>query len=279
LARTQHSTEVSPTGTRFACRVEYNGESYNGWQSQLGDHVATIQDLVESALSKIAGCDVKIHCAGRTDSGVHGHAQIIHFDAPVPRSCKAWVAGGNTHLPRDIRIHWAVVVDETFHARHSATSRRYRYFIANTAIRSALLSGRVTWHRRPLDEQRMHDSAQCLLGEQDFSAFRASSCQSVSPMRNVHSLRVWRQSDLIVIELRANAFLHHMVRNIAGTLMAVGDGRRPVDWVEELLQGRDRTRAAETASAEGLYLVDVAYPSHFGLPESPEGPALLAMGI
>ncbi len=183
--------------------------------------------------------------------------------------------GGNTHLPRNIRIHWAVPVAGDFHARFSARARRYRYVIANTSIRPALLQAQVTWHRRELDALAMHTAAQALLGEQDFSAFRAATCQSRTPMRNAQFITVKRRGDLIILEILANAFLHHMVRNIAGSLLAVGDGRKPPQWIAELLQGRDRRAAAETAPANGLYLVDVEYPAHFGLPPTPFGPMLL----
>ena len=217
-------------------------------------------------------------CAGRTDTGVHGFAQIIHFDAPVARSAKAWVLGVNANLPFDIRVHWAVVVQADFHARFSALARRYRYVIANTPVRPALLGRQLTWQRQPLDASIMHREAQHLLGERDFSAFRAAACQSSSPMRNVHSVSVVRRGELIVIDIKANAFLHHMVRNIAGSLMAVGSARKPPGWIRELLILGDRTVAADTAAADGLYLVDVEYPAHFALPVTPYGPLLLAPG-
>ena len=271
------SVEPVPADTRIACRIEYDGYSYNGWQTQPHPGVVTVQNELEKALADIAATSVRVHCAGRTDSGVHAFAQIIHFDAPVPRSCKAWVMGGNASLPDDIRIHWAIPVAQTFHARFSAESRCYRYVIANTPIQSALLRRQVTWHRRPLDEQAMHAAAQTLLGEQDFSAFRAASCQSNSPMRNVHSIEVKRCGDLVVLEVVANAFLYHMVRNIAGAMLAVGDRRKPVEWIAELMEGRDRRLGAETAPASGLYLAGVEYPALFGLPPTPFGPVFLGI--
>jgi tRNA pseudouridine38-40 synthase len=200
---------------------------------------------------------------------------VIHFDAPVARSSKAWVIGGNANLPADIRIHWAVSVAGYFHARFSALARRYRYVIANTGVRPALLQAHVAWYRRPLDVAAMHSAAQALLGEQDFSAFRAASCQSRTPMRNVEFITVERQGELVIVEILANAFLHHMVRNIAGALLVVGDGRKPQHWIGELLAGRNRKVAADTAPASGLYLVDVEYPGEFNLPPTPYGPALL----
>lgn len=235
----------------------------------------TVQDTLELALAEIASTPVRVHCAGRTDSGVHAFTQIIHFDAPVTRSCKAWVIGGNTNLPRDIRIHWAIPLASEFHARFSAKARRYRYVIANTPIRPALLQAQVTWYRRELDVEAMHTAAQALLGERDFSAFRAASCQSSTPMRNMQFIEVKRRGDLVILEIVANAFLHHMVRNIAGALLCVGDGRKQIHWIAELLVGRDRSVGAETAPAHGLYLVDVEYPTHFGLPPTPYGPMLL----
>ncbi|MCB1679763.1 MAG: tRNA pseudouridine(38-40) synthase TruA [Halioglobus sp.] len=265
-----------PAGCRIACRVEYDGSRYCGWQAQPHLPVNTVQAALEFALAAVAGAPLRVHCAGRTDSGVHGFGQIVHFDAPAVRSAKAWVLGTNANLPEDIRVHWAVAVPAEFHARFSATARRYRYIIANTPVRPALLAGQVCWHRRPLDALAMRAAAQGLLGERDFSAVRAASCQSRSPMRNVAHSDVWRSGDLLVIDIQANAFLHHMVRNIAGCLLAVGDGRRPVDWLAGVLAGRDRTRAAATAPAQGLYLVDVAYPAVYQLPPTPYGPLLLA---
>jgi tRNA pseudouridine38-40 synthase len=269
--------EPLPAGSRIACRVEYDGSQFCGWQSQHDPAVSTVQDALEAGLAVVADAPVRLHCAGRTDAGVHGFAQIIHFDAPVVRSPKAWVLGSNASLPSAVRLHWAVPVAADFHARFSATARRYRYIIANTPVRPALLGGQIAWQRRPLDHCLMHDAAQYLLGEQDFSAFRAASCQSNSPMRNVHSLEVSRRGELVIVDIKANAFLHHMVRNIVGTLSAVGMGLQPPAWVAAVLAGRDRRVAAETAPAAGLYLVEVEYPQHFGLPEIPPGPLLLGI--
>lgn len=274
MASGRFSTDPIPAGTRIACRVEYDGGRYCGWQSQPGD-VATVQDSLETALSAVAAQPVRTHCAGRTDTGVHAHAQIIHFHAPATRSAKAWVVGGNANLPRDVRLHWAHPVADDFHARFSATARRYRYLIANALVRPALLHGRAAWHRPPLNESAMAEGAACLLGEQDFSALRAAACQSHSPWREVQAVQVWRRAELVVIDIRANAFLHHMVRNIAGVLLAVGDGRRDPAWVARLLASRDRTLGADTAPACGLYLVDVSYPGSYGLPQTPYGPALV----
>ncbi len=259
----------------MACRVEYNGSRFNGWQIQPDPEVPTVQKALETALSAVAAAPVRVHCAGRTDTGVHGHAQIVHFDAPAPRSPKSWVMGANASLPPEVRLHWAQQVPEEFHARFCAISRRYRYLIASTPVRPALLTGLVTWHRYPLDAAKMHAAAQALLGERDFSAFRAATCQSTTPMRNVQEVSVQRRGDIVIIEIRANAFLHHMVRNIAGSLMAVGSGRQPTGWIAQLLEGRDRTVAADTAPPDGLYLTDIEYPEEFDLPATPYGPMVL----
>lgn len=261
----------------MACRIEYDGRNYSGWQSQPQLAVNTVQDTLELALGAVANTPVKVSCAGRTDTGVHGYAQIVHFDAPVARSAKAWVLGVNANLPFDVRVHWAVAAHGDFHARFSALARRYRYIIANTPVRPAQLVGQVTWQRRALDHRLMHSAAQQLLGEQDFSAFRAASCQSKTPMRNVHSVTVSRMGELLVVDIKANAFLHHMVRNIVGSLMAVGMGRESPQWIGQLLAGRDRTVAAETAPADGLYLVEVEYPAQFALPTTAYGPLLLGL--
>lgn len=269
------SPEPLAAGERVACRIEYDGSRYYGWQAQPHHGVATVQQTLEAALARVAAGELRVHCAGRTDTGVHGFGQVVHFDPPVARSPKAWVLGTNANLPFDVRVHWAVAVSPSFHARFAAVSRRYRYIIANTPVRPAHLVGQVSWQRHPLDAKLMHREAQCLLGERDFSAFRAAACQSTSPFRNVHSISVTRRGSLVVIDIRANAFLHHMVRNIAGSLMALGSGRQPPGWLAALLAGGDRTAAAETAPPDGLYLVDVGYPEHFGLPPTPEGPLLL----
>ena len=269
------SADPLPAGSRIACRIEYDGSHYHGWQSQPHLDVKTVQNALEQGLSAVADQPVRVQCAGRTDTGVHGFGQVIHFDSPVKRSPKAWVLGANANMPPDVRVHWALAVAGDFHARFSALSRRYRYVIANTWVRPALLGGQLSWQRQPLDHQVMHREAQCLLGEQDFSAFRAASCQSSTPMRNVHSISVARSGELLVLDIKANAFLHHMVRNIAGSLMAVGSGRQPSGWISRLMAGRDRAAAAETAAGAGLYLVEVEYPTVFGLPPTPFGPLML----
>ncbi|MFN2327646.1 MAG: tRNA pseudouridine(38-40) synthase TruA [Chromatocurvus sp.] len=252
-------------GDVVACCVEYNGSGYSGWQSQSG--VDTIQDSLESALSRVADQQLRVYCAGRTDTGVHAAAQWVHFVSPCERALNAWVRGVNAYLPSDIRILYAANVPADFHARHSALARHYRYIIANTPVASALFRDRTTWVRESLDASRMHEAAQALLGEQDFSAFRAASCQSPTAMRCVYRVSVKRDGALVAIDISANAFLHHMVRNIAGSLIAIGSGRHETGWVGRLLREKDRTRAAATSGPQGLYLMGVAYPAHFGLPD------------
>ena len=264
-------------GNKVAAAVSYDGSRFFGWQSQRKPRVDTVQEVLEQALSRVAGAPVLVQCAGRTDAGVHATYQIVHFIAPVDRPEKAWVMGGNANLPRGVSLHWARPVPDDFHARFSATARRYRFIILNAAVRPAILSSGVTWERRPLDAVAMHRAAQALLGERDFSAFRAAACQSNTPMRNVHFVRVERSGDLVVIDIQANAFLYHMVRNIAGSLMAVGVGDRPEAWIAELMTHRDRALAAATAAPYGLYLVDVSYPEHYRLPASTLGPFFVAI--
>ena len=267
--------EALASGTRVAARIEYHGGHYHGWQTQPHLQISTAQETLENALGTVAGTPVSTTCAGRTDTGVHGFAQIIHFDDPVGRSVKAWVMGGNRHLPDDVRLHWAVPTSSDFHARFSATSRHYRYILCNTSVRPAALHGLVTWYRHALDLVAMNEAAKYLHGEQDFSAFRAASCQANSPMRHVSDCHVHRRGDFVIIDVTANAFLHHMVRNIAGSLLAVGTHSRSVDWFQAVLVSRDRTQAAETAPPEGLYLARVDYPEVFDLPDTPEGPTML----
>ncbi|MEO5702965.1 MAG: tRNA pseudouridine(38-40) synthase TruA [Gammaproteobacteria bacterium] len=249
---------------RIALGVEYDGSGFCGWQIQ--DHVRTVQACVEQALAKVADRTVKVITAGRTDTGVHASGQVIHFDTVTERSAHSWIFGANANLPKEISITWAQEVGEDFHARFSATARHYRYVIFNRAVRPALLHTRVSWDYRPLDVERMAASAQHLLGTHDFSSFRAVSCQAKNPVREIRRLTVTRQAELIVIDIVANAFLQHMVRNIAGVLMAIGAGERPPDWALEVLQKRDRTLGGVTAPPQGLTLVAVDYPERFTLP-------------
>ncbi len=249
---------------RYALGIEYDGGAYCGWQHQ--DHCSAVQTQVEGALGKIAGHPVEVCCAGRTDTGVHALNQVVHFDTSVERPGRAWVEGSNTHLPDDVRIHWVKAMPSDFDARFSAYARQYRYVIHNASTRSALLRGRVTWLRHALNVEAMHHAAQALVGEQDFSSFRAAGCQAKHPMRNVHWVKVHRQGDMIFIDIEANAFLHHMVRNIAGSLIKVGLGQQSETWIAELLAAKDRTRAAETAPASGLYFITALYTEAFQVP-------------
>lgn len=249
---------------RIALAVEYDGVSYHGWQRQ--PEVDSVQARLEAALSCVADTPIDIVCAGRTDRGVHATYQVIHFETPVQRPDRAWLLGGTFFLPSDITLLWAKTVSDDFHARFSATARSYRYVILNRDTRPALHRGRVTWHRAELDAASMQAAAQCLLGEHDFSSFRARDCQSHTPVRTLESLRVQRQGDYLYLDITANAFLHHMVRNIVGTLLPVGEGRAAPESVREILAARQRAAAGVTAPADGLYLVNVRYPGHFDIP-------------
>lgn len=259
---------------KIALGIEYDGSRYFGWQRQ--QNVDSVQQKLEEALSVIANTPCEVFCAGRTDAGVHGTGQVVHFETEVNRPLQSWCFGTNTHLPADIAVRWAVEVSEDFHARFSATARRYRYIIYNHKLRSAILPKGVSHYYHSLEHEKMHQAGQFLLGENDFSSFRAAQCQSHTPWRNVHHLQVSRQQDYIIVDIQANAFVHHMVRNIVGSLIEVGQGRQPVEWIKWLLEQRDRTLAAPTAKAEGLYLVDVTYPEHFGIPKGKLGPLFLA---
>ncbi len=259
---------------RFAVGIEYDGSAYAGWQAQAS--VPTLQPLVERALGRVAAEPVSLTCAGRTDAGVHACGQVAHFDTHAVRSLRDWVLGANSGLPRDVSVSWAMPVPAHFHARYCAEARTYRYLISNRLARPALLAARAAWVHRPLDHERMHEAAQSLLGEHDFSAFRAAECQAKSPVRRMERIGVERLGDLVAIEATANAFLHHMMRNIAGLLIAIGRADAPVEFAREVLAGRDRTRNAATAPAAGLYLLAVRYPAAFALPVLPRPAAFVA---
>lgn len=259
---------------RIALVVEYDGSQYHGWQSQTG--LRTVQQVIEKALSRVADEDISVTCAGRTDTGVHATNQVIHFDTEKVRTIRSWIHGANSFLPKDVCVRWGKEMPDAFHARFSALTRRYRYVIYNASIRPGLLRSNVTWQYRQLDHSLMHEAGQFLLGEQDFTSFRSVECQSKTPMRNVQHLLVTRKSDLVIIDITANAFLHHMVRNIAGVLIAVGQGRKPVSWISDVLAAKDRKMGAETAPPYGLYLVNVNYPSEFGMIQMNYGPIFLA---
>ncbi len=254
---------------RFALGIEYDGSDFSGWESQPGQR--TVQSTLESAVSSVADSDTRIVCAGRTDAGVHAVGQVVHFDSDAERARHEWVLGVNSKLPGDASVRWASPVDGAFHARYAALCRHYRYVIHNRRERSALLRQRSTWERSPLDATRMQSAGENLLGEHDFSSFRAAACQAKGPVRTVVSLEVHRQGSLVFIDIAANAFLQHMVRNVAGVLMEIGMGKREPEWARELLALRDRRLGAVTAPPQGLYLSRVDYPSEYGLPAvSPE---------
>jgi tRNA pseudouridine38-40 synthase len=259
---------------RIALGIEYDGSQYHGWQAQTGLH--TVQHMIEAAISKVADSQIAIVAAGRTDTAVHATAQVIHFDCEKERSMRSWIYGVNAYLPKDIGVLWAKEVPEAFHARFSALSRRYRYIIYNSPIRPALFHSKVSWQYRQLDDKLMHEAAQLLIGEHDFTSFRSVECQSKSACRRIRQISVRRSNDLIIIDITANAFLHHMVRNIAGVLISVGSGKNPVNWVQEVLLAKDRRLGAETAPPYGLYLMDVSYPKEFEIPKIKLG-SLLAV--
>ncbi len=257
----------------IALGIEYLGANYSGWQRQR--HVNSVQAELESVLSKIGDEEILVNCAGRTDTGVHATGQVVNFNCNNPRPDKAWILGANTQLPDDIAVRWVKSVDDKFHARFSATARRYRYIIANTKAKPAIMNSGLTWVRHKLDLDAMNSACQYFPGEQNFAAFQAASCQSPTSMRNIHHLKVEKRADYLIIDIKANAFLHHMVRNIAGTLISIGKGIKTPQWAQELLIAKDRNLAAATASPKGLYLVDVEYPDSFKIPRLPIGPLFL----
>jgi tRNA pseudouridine38-40 synthase len=259
---------------RLALGIEYNGAPYHGWQRQ--QSVTSVQQHVEEALSEIANEPIKVVCAGRTDAGVHATCQVVHFDTQSQRPARAWTIGINRYLPDSISVRWVKSTDEQFHARFSATARRYRYIIYNHRLRNSILAKGVTNIHGKLDHELMHRAAQYLVGKHDFSAFRAVNCQANTPVRDLSKIQVTRWGDYIVIDVQANAFLHHMVRNITGSLVVIGSKEQPTDWMRTLLQGKDRTKAAATAKPHGLYLVHVTYPEIHELPSTPLGPLFLA---
>jgi tRNA pseudouridine38-40 synthase len=249
---------------RIALGIEYDGTDFLGWQRL--SHGKTVQAAAEAALSFVADAPIEVTCSGRTDAGVHARCQVVHFDTAAVRSERSWRLGANSRLPGSVAVLWVQPVDETFHARYSAVARRYRYAILNRPVRAALDARYVTWERVPLDAGAMHAAAQALTGEHDFSAFRAVSCQAHSARRDLREIAVRRDGDQVIVEVEANAFLHHMVRNIVGSLLLVGRGEQPPGWIAALLRGADRTVAGPTAPPNGLCFLGPRYPSRFGLP-------------
>lgn len=249
---------------RVALGLEYEGGAFCGWQTQ--SNGASIQDAVERAVSVIANAPVRVHCAGRTDTGVHAAVQVVHFDVDVSRPLTAWVRGVNAHLPDSISVRWSREVDTRFHARFSALARHYRYLLLSRDIRPAIGCGRWGWTHWGLDLAAMQEAAARLVGQHDFTSFRAAECQAASPVRTLTRAVVLETGPLIAFEFSANAFLHHMVRNMVGALVQIGRGARPPSWIDELLAARNRSLAAPTFSPDGLYLAGVDYPPEFGLP-------------
>lgn len=253
--------------TRIVLGIEYDGSGYAGWQWQTEQK--TLQSILEQALSKVANQAIHVVCAGRTDAGVHALEQVVHFDSDVDRTMHSWLMGGNINLPDDIKIIWVQPAVANFHARYSAIARFYRYVIYNRPVVSALLRQQVTHCYEALDEKLMHKAAQHLIGDHDFSSFRAQGCQSKSPRRMMYFIEIYRNGERVIMDICANAFVHHMVRNIAGVLMAVGMGKQSVDWPEFLLATKDRKQSGVTASPYGLYLGGIYYPEHYGIIKNP----------
>ncbi|MBE2211719.1 MAG: tRNA pseudouridine(38-40) synthase TruA [Xanthomonadaceae bacterium] len=251
--------------TRHALGIEYDGSRYLGWQ-RLGDAGPTLQQTLEDAISNVANAATATVCAGRTDAGVHARCQVVHFDSDAMRSQRAWTLGITSNLPPDMAVRWCVPVDMGFSARFSARARRYRYEILNRSVRPAYQRAYLAWERRPLDVESMHGAAQALVGEHDFSAFRTVHCQARHARREIEEIKVVRTEDVVAVEIQANAFLHHMVRNIVGSLIPVGAGERNTGWIAELLAGRDRTVAGPTAPASGLTFLHPMYDAQWQLP-------------
>lgn len=249
---------------KLAMGIEYDGSQFHGWQSQ--KHAHSVQEAIEMALSRVAAEPIKTICAGRTDQGVHALGQVIHFETKAIRSAKGWLFGANSELPKSVRVLWVKEVPLEFNARRSAFARRYQYVIYNHPIRPSLFGKQLSWCYRKLEAPKMVEAVQYWLGEHDFSSFRASSCQSRSPIRQISDISVKRAGDFILIDVTANAFLHHMVRNMMGVLMLIGSGKAEPIWAQKVLETKDRRQAGMTAAPNGLYLAQVFYPEHFGLP-------------
>lgn len=250
---------------RIALGLEYDGAGFFGWQSQPGGN--TVQDVLEHALASVAGVPVQVVCAGRTDAGVHATAQVAHFDVAVDRPATAWVRGVNAHLPDSVAVRWAVPVNDEFHARFAARARSYRYVLLNRPERPGLMAGKVGWCHRPLDIAAMQAATSCLIGEHDFSSFRATACQAKTPVKTLYRFEITRQGDLVIFDCCANAFLHHMVRNLVGALVYVGMGKTSPAWFANLLAACDRRQGAPTFAPDGLYLVGIDYDDRWALPQ------------
>lgn len=251
---------------RYAIGLEYDGSEFLGWQIQRQE--PTVQSCVERAVARVADHEARVTCCGRTDAGVHALAQVAHFDSDADRSERSWILGLNSHLPAGVSVLWIRLVDDSFHARFSAFSRSYEYRILNRWIRPALEARRMSWCRAPLDDTAMNEAAVSLLGEHDFTSFRAGACQARHAVREIQEISVERSGDAVCLSVTANGFLYHMVRNIAGSLLRIGTGDAQVSWMREVLEAQDRSRAAPTAPPEGLYFVGARYPGQYGLPKT-----------
>ena len=272
---TAAATIAAASISRIALGIEYNGARYRGFQRQQ-EGIASIQEVLEQAISRVANTPINVFVAGRTDAGVHASGQVVHFDTSVTRSMDAWMLGTTANLPKDISVTWAKEVPESFHARYKAFARRYRYVIYNDLIRPAHLNEEVTWNYRPLDIDKMQEAANHFLGKHDFTSFRALQCQAKSPIKTIEHFKIIRFGKLIILDIKADAFLHHMVRNFAGLLMTIGAGERSPLWAKEALEALDRTKAGVTAPPYGLYLVNVEYPEEFDIPKRFIGPHFLS---
>lgn len=259
-------TDQSDIRMRLALGIEYDGSAFCGWQEQAG--VRTVQACLDEALSVVANEPIKTVCGGRTDTGVHAIGQVVHIDTVAERPARAWILGTNVNLPRDVAVRWSRPVPADFHARFSALRRCYRYVILNRTARPGLWSTKASWEPRHLDEARMHRAAQHLLGEHDFSGYRARGCQAKHPLRRIEYIDVRRQGDLVILVVVANAFLQHMVRNIAGVLVSIGIGKADESWTRTILENRNRAQGGVTAPPQGLYLIDIQYPQYFGIPRA-----------
>lgn len=257
---------------RVALGVEYDGTKFAGWQVQPNQR--TVQDCLQQALSKVANHTIKVVAAGRTDSGVHALSQVVHFDTTSSRPERNWILGLNTNLPSDINVIWAKEVDADFNARFSAIKRSYRFILLNRVSRSAVHADRMWWYFKPLDEQRMQEAANLLIGHHDFSAFRAKDCQAKNTMKTMELIKVTRQDDCIAIDVVAQSFLHHMVRNIVGVLVLIGEGKESVEWAKQVLDSKDRGQGGITSPPQGLYFVNVEYPAQYSLPTVSAFPVL-----
>ena len=253
---------------RIALGLEYCGVGFCGWQSQVQG--CGVQDALEKAIAAVAGGWIRVTTAGRTDTGVHAAFQVVHFDTEVKRPLTAWVRGVNSHLPPGVAVLWAREAGEDFHARFAAMQRGYRYVLLNHPVRPALNHGLLGWYHHPLDAAAMNAAAALLIGQHDFTAFRAAECQAKSPVKDLQLLHIERRGDYLMCDFRADGFLHHMVRNLMGSLIQVGAGAHPPAWIREILEGRNRALAAPTFDAAGLYLTHIRYPAHFALPETSE---------